>query len=303
MAATLTNPVIDCAPGNALVLAGTGLTPGAGASVVLQAQGLVTPAPLPIAAVFAGTTVSFTVPDGVMSGTLVVTASDLTSASCVLNVESQYLQTSQYTVDGEGTDAAIAALPAGTLDEILRDASAYIDNHVGTTLRLLQVQEDRPFSNSRKVWPLRSPRRNIPIVSLDKLSFITSNAIQTDFTVSGSAPDVYVNKTLGYCDVQTYAVGNAILLGAIQTIGFSANVWRMTYTAGFGWMFTPREIRKATAMIATELLIYRGIILKGLGGLDRARAGTQQFDRRSEPFAVPQPAADLLASYLPKGFW
>lgn len=304
MAASLTASVVDGCPGNSVVLNGSGLTPGSNAGVVLQNQGLVTPANLTLAAVFdsSGNFVTVTIPDGVTTNTLVVTANDLTSATCELVVGSQYLQSSQYTIDGEGTDAAIAALPTGTLDNILRDASSYIDDVVGTTLRYLQVQEDLPFRPSRRIYPLRSPRKKIPLVSLDDLKFITSNAITTEFNVGGTAPDVYVSKTTGYFEVQTYAVGNAILLGAIQTIGFSANRWLATYTAGYPWAQTPREIRKATAIIATELLIYRGIILSGLGGLESIRQGTQQYNRRSEAFAIPQPALDLLRPYRAGSF-
>jgi hypothetical protein len=302
MAASLTLAAVDAAPGNTLVLAGSGLSAGAGASVVLKAQGLVTPTDLVIPATFAGTSVTFTVPDGVMSNTLVVTAGDGTSASCFLNCITQYLQAAQYQKDGEGTDSAVAGLAAGVLDEILRDASAIIDEHIGTTLRLLQVEEDQPFRKSRRVWPLRGPRHKIPLVSLDSLKFITSNAITTTFNVSGTAPDVYTSKTTGYFEVQSYAVGNAILLGAIQTIGFSANRWDVIYTAGFANAQYPRAIRKATAIIATELLIYQGILKSGLGGLDRVRQGSQQYDRRSQPFAIPLPAAQLIAPYAPGAF-
>lgn len=304
MAASLTLPVVDAAPGNVLTLTGSGLTAGSGASVVLQAQGLVTPADLPIAAAFAvdSKSVSFTVPDGVMTGTLVVTASDASVASCELVICSQYLQASQYIAAGEGMDAAIASLPTGSLDEILRDSSGYIDNAIGTTLRLLQVEEDHPFRPSRRVYPLRGPKKRIPLVSLDALKFITSNALKTTFNVGGTTPDVYTSLTTGYFDIQAYAVGNAILLGAIQTIGFSANRWDVIYTAGFPWAQTPRDIRKATAIIATELLIYRGILRQGLGGLDRIRQGTQQYDRRSEAFTMPLPALEILRPYRTGSF-
>lgn len=306
MAATLTTSMVDCAPGNALTLGGKGLTGGASASVVLQNQGILAPVSLTIAgATFAtdGSGVTFTVPDGVTSGTLVVTANDLSTANCFLNVASQYLQSAQYASDGEGTDAQVAALPTGVLDNVLRDASGFVDEVVGTTLRYLQVQEDHRFRRSRRVYPFRGPGRKIPLVSLDALSFITSNAITTNFNVTGSAPDVYVNKTLGYFEVQTYAVGNAILLGAIQTIGFSADVWRATYTAGFPWQQTPQAIRKATAIIATELLVYRDLITSGIGGLSRAKKGLVQYDRRNEPFSVPAPALDLLKAYATGSPW
>jgi hypothetical protein len=299
-AAITTAQPIDCAPGNAVTIAGSGF--GSSGSLSLASQGAVAPAALAIAATsWADGAVVFTVPDGVTSATLTLTAQDGTTAPAFLNVVSQYLQAAQYTLNGEGTD--LSGLASGQLDIILRDASGYIDGALGTTLRLLQVQEDAQFSDSRKIWPLRGPRRRIPLASIDALSFITSNAIQTTFNVTGSAPDVYANLTLGYFDVQTYAVGNAILLGAIQTIGFSANVWRLYYTAGFPWMQTPMNVRKATAMIATELLVYSGIIQRGFGGLSKIKEMQAGYERRQEPFAVPQPALDLLKPYNPVSFW
>lgn len=298
--ATLTTTLVDAAPGNTVTLTGTGL---AGATAALQNQGLVTPGPLntplTIPASPGDTSATFVLPDGTTSANLVVTFADTTTATCFVNVVSQYLQASQYSNDAEGTDVIVASLTAGQLDEVLRDASAYVDDVVGASLRYLQMQEDHRFSNSRRVWPHRGPRSKIPLVSLDALSFITSNAIITNFTVSGSAPDVYVNKTLGYLEVQTYAVGNAILLGEIQTIGFSANVWRVTYTSGYSWQQYPRDLRKATAIIATELLTYKKIQDSGLGGLSTVKEGNVQYDRRSESFAIPQPALDLLRPYRP----
>ncbi|HET9029262.1 MAG TPA: hypothetical protein VFN49_03725 [Candidatus Aquilonibacter sp.] len=293
MAASLTASLVDAAPGNSITLAGSGLTPGSSANVVLENQGLVTPGNLTIPATFAvdGSSVTFTVPDGVTSNTLVVTANDGTQAQCALSVASQYVQAAQFQAGGEGIDTT--ALAAGVLDEVLRDASAIVDAYIGTTVRLLQVQEDQRFSESRRIWPFRSPKQKIPLVSLDALSFITSNAIQTSFNVSGAAPDVYVNKQSGYFEVQTYAVGNAILLGEIQTIGFSANVWRATYTAGYTFAQYPRDLRKATALIATELLSRANIQGMALGKVkildDLTVDGT---------FAVPTPARDLLRPYV-----
>ena len=294
MAASLALASVDAAPGNTIVLAGSGLTAGPNASVALQGQGVLTPASLPIAATFAddGTSVSFTVPDGVTTAPLVVTANDGTSAEIDLEVCSQYLQASQFV--GEGIDTS--GLAPGELDSVLRDASALVDSYLGgQTLRLLQVTEDHRFRESRKIWPYRRP-----LVSLDALSFITSNAIQTQFNVSGVTPDVYTNKTAGYFDVQAYAVGNAILLGAIQTLGFSANVWRAIYTAGYAYDKYPRALRKATSIIATEMLTYRNIQARGFGGLSKIKEGQVEYDRRNEEFAIPQPAIDLLKPLIPR---
>jgi hypothetical protein len=277
--------------------------------VTLANQGLVSPAPLAIAATFAqdGMSVQFTVPDGVTTETLTITAADGTQATCQLIVASQYLQAAQYAANGDGADDAIASLGPGMLDNVLRNASSFIDARVGNGgLRLLQVQEDHEYQPSRmrlatrgpRVYPLRGPMRAIPIVSLDALSFMSSSAFYTDFAVTGNGANVYVNKTAGYFEVQPAAVGTAMLLAEAQTFSISANVWKVTYTSGFGWAQTPYEVREATAITATELLIYRGIIQRGLGGLSRIREGSAQYDRRFEPFAVPQPALDLLAKWM-----
>jgi hypothetical protein len=296
MAATLTAAAVDCGPGNFLTIAGSGLVPGTMANVAIQNQGFVSVGAgvtaTPITASFTGTAVSFTVPDALMSNEVIVTAGDGSQATFYLDIQSQYLQAAQYNADGEGFDTS--ALSPGVLDEILRDASAIIDEHVGGHLRLLQGQEDHRFTKSRRIWPFRSPRKKIPIVSLDALTFITSNAIQTAFNVAGSAPDVYTNKNSGYFEVQTYAVGNAILLGAIQTIGFSADVWRVTYTAGYGALQTPRSIRKACALIATELMDKAKLESLGMGPFQQV---DKQFIRRKGPFVMPEMARSLLRPY------
>jgi hypothetical protein len=291
MAASLALSSVDGAPGNVITLAGTDLT---GASLALQNQGLVTPGTLAIPATAdSATSVTFTVPDGATSAPLVLTAGDGSQAAIFLNVVSQYLQSSEYPSIGEGTDTS--AFVTGELDDILRDASAYVDELIGNTLRLLQVQEEHAFSESRKIWPYRSPRQKIPLVSLDALSFITSNAIMTTFTVTGATPDVYTNQSLGYFDVQAYAVGNAILLGAIQTIGFSANVWKAVYTAGYPYLQTPRAIKRATAMIATEMITYRQLQSIGMGALSKF---DDQLTRRKEAFELPPMARELLRPYV-----
>ncbi|MDB5042172.1 MAG: hypothetical protein JWN27_2898 [Candidatus Eremiobacteraeota bacterium] len=309
MAAALSASLVDCAPGNLITLTGTGLTGGPNAGVALQNQGLVTPGPLAIAATFAvdGSSVAFTVPDGATSNTLIVTANDSSQASCPLIVTSQYQQVSQYLSPIEGTDADVADLGQTFLAELLRDASAFVDEHVGGVgLRLLQVTEDHEFKppnrtifKGPRIWPLRGPMSSIPIASLDALTFVTSAGFTTTFNVAGASANVYVNKTAGYFELQPAAVGMAVLLAQSQVVAISANVWKIVYTAGFGWMQTPRSVRKATAIIATELLVYRGILKRGFGGLSRVREGMAQYDRRNEEFAMPKPAADLLRNYCP----
>ncbi len=308
MAAALTTTLAEGAPGNTVTLLGSGLTAGAGASVVLGGQLVLSPtgaAPtydgtLTLAADFAGTSVAVTIPDGATTGTLTVTASDGSQATCTLRVESQYLQAPEYV--GEGMDTS--DLATGELDQILRDASAYVDAFIGggdenvSGLRLIQSVEHHKFHPRRagppRFWPWRRP-----IVSLDSLVFITSQQIRTQFNVSQTtASDVYLNPELNYIEMLAYAFGSYALLGAIETVGFSANVVEVGYTAGYAWANYPLPLRKATKMIATELLTYRQIQARGAGGLDLVRHGYQQYKVRKVPFAIPDPAKELLRPFV-----
>ena len=308
MAATLATAIAEGAPGNTVTLQGSGLIAGVGASVVLGGQLLLSPtgaAPtytgtLTLDATFASTSVSFAIPDGATTGPLTVTASDGSSATCTLRVESQYLQAAEYV--GEGIDTS--DLATGELDQILRDASGYVDAYVGggdenvAGLRLVQSVEHHKFRPRKggppRFWPWRRP-----IVSLDSLVFITSQQIRTQFNVSQStSSDVYLNPELNYIEMLAYAFGSYVLLGAIETVGFSANVVEIGYTAGYTLATYPLALRKATKMIATELLTYRQIQARGAGGLDLVRHGYQQYKVRKVPFAIPDPAKELLRPFV-----
>lgn len=308
MPASLTLALVECAPGNTVQIAGAGLLPGAGASVSLGEQIAIDPtgasAPaytgaVAIAATFATTSVAFVVPDGVTTGTLTVTAGDGSIATCALRVDSQYVQAAEFI--GEGVD--LSDLAGGELDTILRDASGYIDTFLSgdddvVGMRLLQTVEHHKFKAKFNGPPRFWPRRR-PVVSLDAIVFVTSNQIRTKFNVSqSSASDVYVNPDLKYFEILAYAFGNYALLGAIETVGFSANVVELAYTAGYPMLHYPRALRKATKMVATELLTYRGIQSKGLGGLSSVKEGNAQYDRRSEAFEIPLPAKELLRPFI-----
>jgi hypothetical protein len=307
VAASLPSALVEAAPGNLVTIGGTGLgaTPTAslGGQLVVHADG--SPPTYDGTAILStagssDTTLRLTIPDGVTSGTVTVTATDATTATFPLRVVSQYAQASEYV--GEGVD--ISGLATGELDAILRRASAYVDAYCGAgsteapgfrQQQSVELHRFRPGQNrAPRFWPWRNP-----IVSLDSFVFISSNQIRTKFAVSpGVSSDIYVNTSLGYAEALAYAFGNYVLLGAIDSIGFSANVVEIGYTSGWTMLNYPAPIRQATIMVATEILSYRNIQSSGFGGLSRVKTGGIQYDRRSESFAMPEPVKDLLRPYI-----
>lgn len=306
MSASLSETLVECAPGNLVMLvganlAGTLVTLGGQLNIHSDGSAPTMDGSVPIAANYtSATAVSFVVPDGVTSGVLEVSGSSGPPATVPLRVVGQYVQASEYI--GEGVDTT--DLQPGELDQILRDATAYADAYIGGDdreargLRYLQTVEHHKFhprmNRAPKFWPFRRP-----IVSVDSFVFETSNQLRTQFNVSTtSSSDVYVNATIGYVEILAYAFGNYVLLGAIETIGFSANVCELGYTAGYKYVDYPAALRKATKIIATELLTYRKIQFKGMGGFAGVRKGLQQYDRRSEVYDIPLPAKALLRPFL-----
>lgn len=307
MAVTLPASLVEAAPGNAITIAGTGLgsTPTAsiGGQLVIHSDG--TPptydgtAPIPTAG-SSDTSLHLAIPDGITSGTVTVTATDNSTATFPLRVVSQYAQASEYV--GEGVDTS--GLAAGELDVILRRASAYVDAYCGAgsteapgfrQLQSVELHRFRPGRNrAPRFWPWRKP-----IVSLDSFVFVSSNQTRTKFSVNpGVSSDIYVNTSIGYTEALAYAFGNYVLLGAIDSIGFSANVVEIGYTSGFTMLNCPAPIRQATIMVATEILSYRNIQSSGFGGLSRVKTGGIQYDRRNESFAMPEPVKDLLRPFV-----
>lgn len=305
MSASLTSSLVECAPGNAIVLTGSGLS--GGSSVVFGNQLIVPTDGTPpsytglitVAANYNPTTVGFTVPDGVRTGPLTVTAGDGTHATVPMRVVSQYVQASEYTAT-EGVDTS--DLAAGDLDQIMREASGWVDSYIAAGdygLRYLQVVEKHKFRPRPKGAPRFWIWRHRRFASLDALVFLTSNVIRTNFNVSQlSGGDIFVNDDLGYLEILAYAFGNYVLLGAIETIGFSANVVEIAYTAGYTYADYPAPIRKATKIIATELLTMRKLQSSGLAPFSKSKHGSQQYDRRIERFEIPAPARDLLRPFI-----
>jgi hypothetical protein len=272
MAAALNVSVVDGAPGNLLLLTGSGLLAGAGASVTLSNQG-VTAAPnlIPSTIVlpnptFLSSSVMVPLPDSIMDGTITVTAADATVATCSLRVRSQYVQADEYVASGDGWDTS--NLAPNELDTVLRRASARCDTFMGHSLRQLQVKERHRWRAPRngqppRLFPWRVRGRKCPIISIDQLTFVSAMNLVTVF----NPVDMYNNVDLGYIEVLAYAVGNYALLGALEVIGYSANIFELSFTSGYPMAQYPSAVMDATMIVASSMLEYRNAMRLGLGGL------------------------------------
>lgn len=299
MAASLSVAVVDAAPGNVITIAGTGLvsTPGS-VSVTLNNQGVsATPGLSPTtitlpSPVFNTTSVTFgPIPDGVMSGTLTVTAGDGTQATCALRACSQYVQASEYVGEGVNT----SSLAAGELDAILRRASSMCDSYMNGSVRYLQQLERHKYKprpkGAPKIFPYRTSGRRVPIESIDQLTFVSASDLVTVFNPT----DMYLNEDLNYIEVLAYAVSNYALVGQLQIIGYSANVWELSFTSGYKMADYPDAIRTATLITATMLLARRERASMGLVAMSKFEDSVV-----IDPVAVrlPQEAKLLLQPYI-----
>lgn len=309
MAATLTNVLFDAAPGNKIMLTGSGLTPGVGASVSIANQGVdclpnLIPAPLTLPAVFAVDGLSVTigpVPDGIMSGVVTVTASDATQATASMRAVSQYAQASEYI--GEGMRLAglapMTAQGVSELDVILRRASTIADSVMIESIRLLQTVDTPKYQEAvqgmaPKLYPWRIRGRNVPIVSVDELVFVAASNLRTVF----NSNDVYANSKLKYIEILAYAVGTYALLGEIQVIGYSANVFEVAYTSGYAYIDYPPAVRDATIIIATKMLKQRALAAMNMGDV-------KSFEDKLEmdtTFVIPDEARRLLRPFISRTF-
>ena len=88
MAAAITGTVLDAAPGVPLTIAGTGF--GTTGTVKVSNQGVTSPPNLTPTTVtltatsWSATSITLTIPDGLMDGTLTITAQDSTTATAAL---------------------------------------------------------------------------------------------------------------------------------------------------------------------------------------------------------------------------
>lgn len=290
MAAQITATIVTGAPGNTVTIPGTGLTGGGSAGASLAGQGACQDQDTTLAVSFAedGSSATVTLPDGVRDGVLTLTASDNSTATVPLRVNSQYVFAPEYI--GEGVNPAQFA--AGELDALLQRASAYADAYLAQgsiasmSLRLLQWKEQSRYrKRTRRVYP-----RRYPIVSVDAFKYIASPALTIDYPTDSFV----VVPDEGYIELVIWSMGYTYIQALASFTMYDAGVVELTYTAGYPFAQYPQPLREAVKMIATELISQRGIVSSGMGGLDSVRQNLTQYDRRSEPFAIPQPAKELL---------
>jgi hypothetical protein len=296
MAAAITTVgPLTVAPGNTVTLDGTGLSGGAGAKVELLGQGfdgsLTT---LVVGPVFAGdgSSVVFQIPDGALTGSIRVTASDASTAAIPMRVVSQYVQAREFIGQGVPTNT----LAPGDLDVILQDASLYADTWTGQKngLRLMQTFETHPWrnsplNNSRRLWPFRRP-----IISVDQFIVIISNMQQATFQPT----DIIINADMNYIELLSYAVAAYLELGVISNVGVVANIVKLVITAGYPSLNYPPALGAAVKMIATELLIRRNIGAGGYAGVSQVKKGNQALGFVGEAFAIPLPAKEMLRPFM-----
>lgn len=288
---TITDIVVNGAPGVPTTINGSGLVPGPGAQIVLTGQGADKLGSVTIAnATFATTSVSFAVPDGAIDGPVNVTAGNASMATVPIHVNSQYVFSSEYV--GEG--ASVSSFAPGELDAILQRASAYADGYLlsgsprSMSLRQIQIKEQSKYRRkNRRVYPRRRP-----IISVDKFTYIASPALKVDFdpTTFIVVPD------LGYIELVIWSVGFTFIQAVASYTMYDAGICELTYTAGYPFAEYPQALREAVKMIATELIAQRNIQASGMGGLAKTKQLQVQYDRRNEPFAIPDPARALLDS-------
>ena len=283
----ITSPsgIYTCAPGSVVTITGTGF--GTSGTLTLPAQGASKTVALVLTpSTYTDTKIVFTIPDGALTDTLAISGASGT-ATVPLRIVSQYVSAAEYASAGEG--ANIASLAPGELDSILQKASAMADVIITVPLRYMQTLESyRWVGHSRRLYP-----RRWPIQSVDGLKVVVANALYANFNPN----DIVVDADARYVEVLQYAVANFVLFGAIENIGLSANIAQLTYTHGYKQLDYPDPLRQAVIMIATELLTNRNIQAQGFGGFSTVKQGNQEYDRRSESFAIPKPALDLLQPY------
>jgi hypothetical protein len=286
---------IKAAVGAAIAIVLVGNVPS-GATLSLAGQGTDGTDNTAIPAVFTSTSCAFTMPDDCATGVLTITSGDTSTVALQLIVVSQYVTSAEYAAAGEGTD--LTNFAAGELDNILRRASAYAEAYVGFELRLMpNVKEEHTWrspseDNARlntRVYPVK-----FPIVSLDQFIVRISEQQYATFP----SDDIVINSAQRYVEILSYAVASYTLLGAIQNLGLVANIVELYYTSGYPFANYPAGLKEAVTMIATELISYRGIQVKGFGGLSSVKEGQAVYQRRDEPFAMPAPAKELLRPFM-----
>lgn len=294
--ATINQSSLSCGPGSAVTIEADGFDGKSPIVITVgnQIVAAVLGAPTRQSVSFMGTqganstnlpAISFTVPDGLMSGPATMADGSSNVASFNLIVSSQYAQAADYI--GEGADLDPISPTGAELDALLRRASGYVDAFIGGSVRLSNYVEQHRFKKSRRVYPFHSP-----ISAVLSLSIVTSNTIRTVMNPG----DVFVNAEGRYLEMLAYGFGNYALVGALETIGYAANVLELTLTAGYPVYAIPDPIRESTIMIASALIDQRRKRVIGLGGL--AKLDKDSVESDGQPFSVPQDVKAILRPYI-----
>jgi hypothetical protein len=171
------------------------------------------------------------------------------------------------------------------------------DSFMNGGLRQLQVLERHKYkarpNGAPLIFPFRTRGRRVPIASVDQLTFISAIDLVTVFNTT----DMYINQDLNYIEILAYAVGNYALVGQLQIIGYSANVFELSYTSGYPMAGYPDEVRTAAIITATMLLNRRQRQSMGLGAFAQYDSETKLV---VDPKAVrlPDDAKMLLLPYV-----
>lgn len=288
--ASISALTVSAAPGNTTTVASTGLASGP-ATVVVAGQlaaavnGVSATASVAIPATISATgVVTFVAPDGIQSGAAIITDGGSATAAFALAAVSQYAFAADFV--GVGSERDPLGFQPGEVDLILQRSSAIIDAFVGATLRQQRYFERHRFRKSRRFYPYHRPVR-----SVDSLAFVTSNTVRTTF----NAADLYVDPDLDYVEMLAYGFGNYALLGAFETVGYSANVLEVTLTAGYAVRDLPNQLRQATVLIAASLADARPKRILGLAGLTQLEKDSLTND--GSGFTIPGDVKAMLRRF------
>lgn len=110
-----------------------------------------------------------------------------------------------------------------------------------------------------------------------------------------NAADLYVDPDLNYVEMLAYGFGNYALLGAFETVGYSANVLEVTLTAGYAVRDLPNQLRQATVLIAASLADARPKRILGLAGLTQLEKDSLTND--GSGFTIPGDVKAMLRRF------
>jgi hypothetical protein len=287
----ITDAIVSASIGATATVNGSGLGGATSVSIVNPCPDSTGAAQGPIAvdvASAADTAVTFVIPEYCPSGQVVTVLAGTTSLGTFgLRVVSQYVTSAEFGAAGFGSD--VSGLAAGELDNVLIRASSMVDRFVGGTLRSQTVFEVADWRGaSRRVYPKYQPFATLRAMLV---------RISTTQTAQFTTQDVVANLQGGYFEILSYAVASYALFGALQNLGFVANIVEFWYDHGFTQLAMPQDVKDACGMIASVLLTERSIEVGGFSGYEQIKQGQQSFTFRGETYEIPLKAAQLLSQY------